>query len=109
MRLNAWGAYGVDNFVCEAADQEAAGFFVSDAAAPEIEEAVFVNLAAGGTVAALDVVGVDPEGWLDVNLGAVGEEEVFVFLLCVDLLGVLLDNNAAVEGGAGTSTEDALV
>ena len=100
---------GLYELMGEGVYEQSAGLLLAEAAALQIEETVLVYLPAGGSVATLNVVSVDPESGLHVDLGLVGKEEVLVFLPGVHLLGVLADGYAAVEGGPGAPAENALV
>ena len=80
-----------------------------DAAAAQIEDRVLVELADGGAVAALDVVGEDLELRLGVDLRVVGQQQVLVHLLRVALLRVRAHEHLAVEDAGGALVEDALV
>ena len=58
---------------------------------------------------ALYVVGVDLELWLGVDLGISRKQQVLVLLFCIGVLGILANNDAPTEHGAGATIEHTLV
>ena len=99
----------VDHLAGEAEDEDAPGGGLVEAPAAQVEEGALVELAHGGAVAALHVVGVDGEVGLGVHLGLAGEQEVAVLLGAAGLLGVGTDHDGAVEDRGALPVEDALV
>ena len=77
--------------------------------ATQVEDRLAVKLADGGAVRAFDVVGENLELRLGVDGRVVGQEQRLVGLLGVGLLGVLADEDLAVEDAVGLAVEDALV
>src|SRR5579871_2639392 len=65
----------VDGIGKEGLDEQALGFRARYAAREKVEEHCRVDLAGGGAVAALDVIGKDLELGLGSELGGVGEQE----------------------------------
>src|SRR5262249_18120411 len=90
-------------------EQDLAGRGLFDAARAHIEEGVLLDLADGGAVSALHVVGVDLELGLGVDLRVVGEQQVAVGLLGVGLLRVRVNDDAPVEDAVGALVEDAVI
>jgi len=66
-------------------------------------------VAGGGAVAALHVIGVDEQAGLTVHLGLFRQQEVFIGLLGVGLLGVLANGYVAAEDRSRLPVQDALV
>ena len=79
------------------------------AARPQVEQRLVVELADRGAVRALDVVGEDLELRLGVDLRVVREQQRPVGLLGVGLLRVGPDDDLAVEDAARAIVQDALV
>ena len=69
----------------------------------------FVELANGGAMGAADVVGEDFQLRLGVNDGVLGQQQRLVGLLGIGLLGILADEDLAVEDAVSAIAEDALV
>ncbi len=101
--------HAVQTFAREGHEQEATRGNLVDAARAQVEESVFFDLANGGAVGALDVVGVDFKLGLGIDLRLIGEKQVAISLLRVGLLGVFMHHDAAVEYPVGLAVEDAVV
>src|ERR1051326_9586857 len=99
----------VDDILGERVDQEAARLVLADAAGPQIEERLGVQLADGGAVGAAHVVGENLQLGFGIDDRVVGEDQVLVGLLGIGLLGVLADNDAAVENRVGFAVQNPLV
>ena len=82
-------------------DQDAAGGLYPHATGAEVKEGIPVELAHGGPVGALDVVGVDLELGLGRDVGVAGEEQVAVGLVGVRLLRLLADVDLPPEDAPG--------
>ena len=87
----------LDDFGEESGDDEALGDFDWDAAGAEIEEFVFVDLAAGGAVSATDVVGQNFEAGHGVGLGIVAQEKVSHFLIGIGEMRMRFDTDESAE------------
>ena len=98
-----------DDVVGEGEGQQAAGLVQADAARAQVEDRFVVELADRGAVRAFHVVGEDLQLRLGVDGRVVGQQQRLVGLLGVGLLGVLADEDLAVEDAAGLAVEDALV
>src|SRR5262249_48229265 len=98
-----------NNVVGEGKGQKSPGRFQANATRAQIEQSLIGKLADGGSVRALDVVGVDFELRLGVDLGIVRQEQCFVGLLGIGLLSVLRHANLAVEYASGLPIKHALV
>src|SRR5450759_252689 len=93
----------------ESVSQQAAGLAFADAARLQVEERFAVELADGGAMGAAHIVGEDLQLGFGIHHGVVGEDQVLVSLLGIGLLGVLADDDFAVEDGVCLAVEDALV
>ena len=82
---------------------------MADATRAQIEQGVFVELAYGGSVRTLDVVGVDFELGLGVDLRRRREQEILIGLVGVGFLRGLVNVDLAAEDAGGPPAEDALV
>ena len=80
-------ADSIDYFAQEGEHQQHAGFFQGDAALLHVEQSRVVQLAYGGSVAALHVVGIDFKLRLCVHPGVAGGAKVAVGLLRRGMLG----------------------
>src|SRR5258708_2647607 len=58
---------------------------------------------------AFDVVGVNLQLWFGIDGGVVGEQQIFVGLLGVGLLGGLAHEDSAVKNALGFAIEDSVV
>ena len=57
----------------------------------------------------LDVVRVDLQLGLGIDLGLIGQQQVYVGLLGVGLLGVFVSDDASAEHGPGPAVQNTLV
>src|SRR5664279_5140943 len=99
----------VDHVLRERVGQQAAGLALADAARLQVEQGFGVELADGGAMGAAHIVGEDLQLGFGIHHGVVGEDQVLIGLLGIGLLGVLADDDLAVEYGVGLAVEDALV
>ncbi len=90
-------------------DQHVSGFRLGQAAGPEVEKGVLVELTDRRAVRTLHVVSENFELRLRVDERSVGEQQRAVRLLGIRLLGVLPDDDLAVEHRPRRPPEDALV
>ena len=90
-------------------EQQVAGLVARQAARLQVEQRVFVELADGGAVGALHVVGEDLELRVGVDLRVVREQQRPIGLLGVGLLRVGTHEDAAVEHRLRLAGQDALV
>ena len=102
-------AHAVEDFAGKGACQHPDGLAVANATGAQIEQSIFVELADGGSVRTLDVVGVDFELGLGVDLGRLREQEVLVGLVGVGFLRGLVNVDLAAKDAGGPAAEDALV
>ena len=89
----------------EAFNDELAAFAVGDAAGFEVEEFFVAYGAAGGSVAAFDLVGVDFEAGEAGGLGFVAVEEIAAGLVGVGEVRFFIDGDEAAENGARLAVE----
>ena len=99
----------LDDVVGEAVGQKLRRSLLVHCAASQVEELVFVELADGGAVCALDVVGEDFELRLRVNGGVLREKQVAVGLLRICLLRARTHVDLAVEHRARAVVNDGFV
>ena len=92
----------LDDFGEESGDDEALGDFDRDAAGAEVEEFVFVDLAAGGAVSAPNVVGHDFQAGHGVGLGVVAQEKVSHFLIGIGEMRMRFDTDESAESSTRT-------
>lgn len=104
-RLNA---DAVDDVAHEGEHEEETSLGFGNATGAHIEEGCLVELAGGGTVRALDIVGVDLKLGTCDDVAVGREDEVAVGLMCIGLVGTLLDEDAAYERATGFFVEDIL-
>src|SRR5205085_2856380 len=95
----------LDDFVQETGDDEVLGHLYRDTAGAEIEEFVFIDLAAGGAVGATDVVGQNFEPGHRVRFGVIAQEKITDLLISVSEMGVRFDPDQSTEGGASPVVE----
>src|ERR1039458_1758981 len=101
--------HAIEALRSESVEQQVARGGLFDSARAQVEELLFFNLAYGGAMRALDVVGVDFELRLGVDARIITEEQIAVGLLGVGLLRVLVTYDAAVEDAARAIIENAVV
>ena len=82
---------------------------MANATRAQVKEGVFVELADGGSVRTLDVVGVDFELGLGVDLGRLREQEILIGLVGVGFLRGLVNVDLAAEDTGGPAAENPLV
>src|ERR1035437_1985426 len=99
----------IHHILRESVSQQAGGLAFADAARLQVEERFAVELADGGAMGAAHIVGEDLQLGFGIHHGVVGEDQVLVSLLGIGLLGVLADDDFAVEDGVRLAVEDALV
>src|SRR5690606_38863259 len=92
----------------EATHQHGFGLRLGNATAEQIEEAIFIELAAGRTVSADDVVGVDFEFRLGKDFRLIREHEPLMHELCIGLLRVASNDQLALNNGARSALGDRL-
>ena len=63
----------------------------------QIKDLLRVQLSDGGTVTALDIIGVNFQLGLGVDLGITGEHQIVIGQLCIAVLCLLVDQYAAIE------------
>ena len=101
--------HAVEALAGEGEEQELARGHLVDAAGAQVEQRVLLDLADGGAVRALHVVGVDLQLRLGVDLRVVGKQQVAVGLLGVGLLRVLVHDDAAVKDAVRLAIENPVV
>ena len=99
----------LNNFAGKGMDQHPTGGLGIDAASPQIENGLFIQLTYGGTVCAFDIVGVDLQLGFGIDGGVLGKEQVLVRLLGIRFLGGLLHEDAAMENALGAPLQNAIV
>src|SRR5690554_2575277 len=111
VEVGAEGVVGelLDDVVGEGVEQEGLGLALRDAPAAEVEDVLGLELAGGGAVRALHIVGVDLQLGLREERGAVAEQHALAALVGVGLLGLAVDEHLAVEDASGLAVEDASV
>src|SRR5215469_14860613 len=84
------------------------GSFV-DAAGAKIEKRVLFDLADGGAMRALHIIGINFKLRFGVDLRLIGKKEVAIGLFGVGPLGVFVHDDAPVKNSVGAAVEDAVV
>ena len=102
-------AHLVNDLVDEGVLQQQLSLGKRYASLTHIEQGGIVELADGGTVGTLDIVGIDLEHRLGVHAGFAGGRQVLVGHLRGGLLGSLLHQDTACEGSCGAVVEHVLI
>ena len=84
----------------EAFDDELAAFAIGDAAGFEVEEFFVADGAAGSSVAAFNLIGVDFEAGKAGGFGFVAVEEIAAGLVSVGEVRFFIDGDEAAKNGA---------
>src|SRR5262249_3112329 len=95
--------------VGEGIGQQAAGLVLTDAAGLQIKRRLGIKLADRRPVRAFHVVGENLQLRLGVDGGVIGQQQRLVGLLGIGFLGVLANENLAVENALTVAVENALV
>ena len=91
---------GFQQFVNKAETEHDFGFFFADATALHIEHGFLFQLSNGSAMGTFHVVGIDFQFWLGINLGGVGQQQVFIAQLRQCFLRLRMNMNPAIKNGA---------
>ena len=84
-------------FVAERRAEHGAGLFGRHTARAQVEQRIGVELAHGGAVRRLDLVGVDHQRWLAIDLGIGRQQQVLVGQVGISAVGTFADADPAME------------
>ena len=98
-----------DNVVGESKDQEAAGLVPADASRTEIKNGFIGELADGRPVGTFDVVCINFQLRFGIDDRVFRKQQRFVGLFGIRFLGVLMDEDFAVENSLGFAVQNPLV
>ena len=101
--------YQVDDLAYEGLHEQRARLALADATLSHVEERLVVELAYGGAVGALHVVGIDFEHGLGEHAGRAGGAQVLIGHLRGCLLGSMLHEHASGKGAGGLFVEHVLI
>src|SRR5712692_6596458 len=109
LSLDRWDLDLLDHFLGKAVSQNVARELRPDAAAFEIKELVFLELADRRTMRTLHIIGENFELGLGIHLRIVGQQQILVRLLRVGQLRAMAHKHFAVEDRPRLAVENALV
>src|SRR5262249_40408069 len=101
--------HALQALVGESLQQQVLGRGFAQPARAQVKQRIFVDLADGGAMRALHIVGVDFQLWLGIDLSLIGEQQVAIGLLGISLLRVFMNDNASVKDTMRVAVQDSVV